>query len=99
MSLDPSAPPSAPRSNDSTSVVIATGPAVPEQTDPSEVVIKKPMPLPTGTQAMVILNCVDNYYIVVFKLDACQLKVGTPGFLLVLSTTLFLCVSPKAINN
>ena len=99
MSLDPSAPPSAPHSNDSTSVVIATGPAVPEQTDPSEVVVKKPMPLPTGTQAMDILNCVHNYYIIVFKPAACQLKVGAPGFLLVLSTTLFLCVPLKAINN
>ena len=58
MSLDPSGPPSAPHSNDSTCVVIATGPAVPEQTDPSEVVIKKPMPLPTGTQGMGILNCI-----------------------------------------
>ena len=33
------------------------------------------------TQAMYILNCVYNYYIIAFKPGACQLKVGVPGFL------------------
>lgn len=49
MSLEAPAPPAATQS--STNVVIVTGPAVPEQIEPSEVVVKKPMP-PTGMQAI-----------------------------------------------
>ena len=51
MSLEAPAPPPTTHTNDNgTNVVVGTGPAVPEQTDPSEVVVKKPTPLPTGMQ-------------------------------------------------
>lgn len=42
----PNAAPPPPSSN----VVVVSGPAVAEQPDLSEVVIKKPMPSPTGVQ-------------------------------------------------
>ena len=40
------APPPPP--NDGDDVMTASGPAAAEQTDPSEVVVEKPTPLPTG---------------------------------------------------
>ena len=56
-SLDLSAPPSTRQSIHSTNVVIATRlAAVAGQIDPSEVVVKKPMLLHAGTQAMDILS-------------------------------------------
>ena len=79
MSLDPATPPSTQQSIQSINVVVATRLAVPEQIDPSEVVIQKPMRY-TGTQAIDILSCNHNYYIMFFKPGACQLKVGAPGF-------------------